>query len=63
MHKDEVKAFMSFDSEHFTKTGLFIDLDYFKTENITISDSPKLIRESMKIIWERIDAITLKLGI
>lgn len=31
MHENEIEKHLNFESEHFSKCGLFIDLDYYKT--------------------------------
>ncbi len=63
MHKDEVKNQLNFESESFSKAGLFLDIDYFKTDNIEIANVFSLIKESMILIWEKVDSITKKLKI
>jgi hypothetical protein len=61
MHKDEVKSHLSFESEHFSKTGLFIDIDYFITGNIECSKLQAILKEGMSLTWDKVDAITQKL--
>jgi len=63
MHKDEVKNQLNFESESFSKAGLFLDIDYFKTDNIELANVFPLIKESMILIWEKVDSITKKLKI
>ncbi len=63
MHKDEVKNQLNFESESFSKAGLFLDIDYFKTDNIELANIFPLIKESMILIWEKVDSITKKLKI
>ena len=62
MHKGEARRFFNFESEHFDETGIYIDLDIYKTSGIQKSEIPKLTKESMKLAWERIDTISSKVG-
>lgn len=63
VNKDDIKSRMSFESEHFTKQGLYIDFDYFKIDNIDNTKLQIMLKETMGFIWEKVDSITHKLGI
>lgn len=63
MHKDEIKSQMNFDSEYFSKIGLFLDLDYFRTENIDNSKIQTYLKETMNLVWEKVDKISHLVGI
>lgn len=63
MHKEEVKAHLTFNSEHFTKVGLFFDIDYFKIEDLPTSKLQSTLKEVMNIIWVKVDGITHILGV
>jgi len=63
MHADEIKKHLKFKSDHFTKCGLFFDLDYYKTENLSHKDIPKLIKEAVTLSWSKAEKISTELGI
>lgn len=63
MHKHEVKSHMSFDAKYFDQVGLFLDIDYFKTDNIENSKIKNILIESMNSIWDKVDKICHEIGI
>lgn len=63
MHKDEIKKQMNFESDYFSKAGLFLDIDYFKTENIDSSKIQTYLNEAMNLVWEKGDKISQLVGI
>ncbi len=63
MHENEVKNHLSFESEHFSNCGLFLDLDYYKTKNLSHKDVPKLVKEAIGFSWQKADKIATELGI
>jgi hypothetical protein len=63
MHKDEMKTQVSFESEHFSKVGLFIDIDYFIVGDMDVSKLQSTLKEGISLTWDKVDGITRKLGI
>jgi len=63
MHKDEMKTRVNFESEHFSKVGLFMDIDYFMDGDIDATKLESTLKEGMSLTWEKVDGITRKLGI
>lgn len=57
IQKDEAMRYFGFESEHFSETGLFLDIDVYKTEGVDHKDVPRLTKSAMGLIWERIDRI------
>jgi len=56
--KEEAKKYFNFKTEGFQNNGLFLDLDYFKTENISHKNVPDLISAAMNITWKKIETMT-----
>lgn len=63
MHKEEIKVHLSFNSEHFSKVGLYFDIDYFKIEDLVTSKLQSTLKEAMSIVWSKVEGITSILGI
>jgi hypothetical protein len=63
MHKDEVRAHMSFESEHFSQVGLYFDIDLFTLDNASLSKMQSLLKEAMTNIWKKSDGIAHILGV
>ncbi len=63
MHEKEIEKHLNFESEHFSKCGLFIDLDYYKTEKLSHNEIPKLMKEAVAFSWEKAEIIATELGI
>ncbi|MFC2070477.1 hypothetical protein ACFLTB_04830 [Chloroflexota bacterium] len=55
LHEKEALNLMNFESEYFEKCGLFIDIDYYKTEDINQKSVIKLLNESTNFSWEKIE--------
>lgn len=63
MHENEVDQHLQFESEHFSKCGLFLDLDYYKTKELSNKDIPKLLKEAVNLSWQKAETISTELGI
>jgi len=63
MHEDEVEKHLNFKSEHFSKCGVYLDLDYYKTENLSHKDIPKLLKEAIGYSWLKAERITSEIGV
>ncbi len=47
IHKDEAKRYFQFDDDEFKNTGLFLDIDIFKNDNIRKEEIPSLIQSAV----------------
>jgi hypothetical protein len=63
IHKEEAGRYFSFESDHFTDTGLFLDLDFSKTKNLQQSEIPNLTKKAMNLTWKKIDMISKWVGL
>ncbi len=63
MKENEVINHLNFESEHFSKCGLYFDIDYYKTKKITEKIVPKLLKESIDLTWQKVEKIASSLGV
>jgi hypothetical protein len=63
IHENEASQYFAFESEHFKKPGLFLDLDYYKTKKITVEQVPMLLSSAAKLTWTKIEGIADTLGL
>ena len=63
MHKNEAEKSFSFESKHFAECGVYFDIDYFKTENLSHQEVPRLVKDAIKLTWDKVERITSKIGI
>lgn len=63
IHKEEAKRYFSFESEHFSDTGVYVDIDVYKSKGIKNDDIPSLTKRAMTLTWEKIDRISDKVGL
>lgn len=63
MHKDEVKRHFKFDSDQFSKCGIFLDIDFFKTDNLSLKDVPKLLKKAVDLTYKKAEKIASGMGI
>ena len=63
VHKNEVQKYMSFEATEFQECGIYLDIDYSKTEDLNEKDISKLLKECITLTWKKIDNITQLLGI
>lgn len=57
IHKDEANRYFNFESEHFSDTGIFVDLDVYKDGNISPLEIPKLTKTATQLIWAKLEEI------
>ncbi len=62
LHKDEASRHFQFESEHFSKCGLFLDLDYFKTDSVSLAKVPGLLKEAIDLTWHKAEQIASGTG-
>jgi hypothetical protein len=56
--ENEAKRYFSFPSDHFARPGVYVDVDCFKTEDLSSDQQvPGLLKRSMEIIWGRIERL------
>ena len=60
--KDEAGKYFQFEAEEFGKCGIYLDMDYFKTESIALSDVPKLVKKANELSWQKAEQIANGLG-
>jgi len=63
IHKEEANRYFSFESDHFSETGIYLDLDVYKTENIQSTKIPSLTKKAMSLTWEKIDNVSASVGL
>jgi hypothetical protein len=63
IHKDEAKKYFQFDSEQFNQCGLFLDIDYFKTDGLSLSNVPRLLKTAINLTWEKAEKIASGVGL
>jgi hypothetical protein len=63
LHKDEGKKHFQFEAPEFGKCGLYVDLDYYRTTNLSHTDVPKLLHEAMIATWRRLEGIVSELDL
>lgn len=60
---DEAGKYLNFESDQFKKCGLFIDIDVYKTKDLSHSGVTKLLKEAMELTWVKLENIANKVGI
>ena len=63
LREKEALNYMNFESEHFEKCGLFLDIDYYKSTDIDHTLVPKLLNEAIQLTWGKIETIANSLEI
>jgi hypothetical protein len=62
-HEKEALNHMPFESEHFEKCGLFLNLDYYKNSDFDNSSVPQLLNKAIQLSWNKIENIANSLEI
>ncbi len=62
LKQEEAKKHFSFEAKEFQGNGLFLDIDYFRTENITHKDIPTLVTKATDMTWKRLETIVRGIG-
>lgn len=63
LHKDEGKRHFQFEARELEKCGLYLDLDYYRTTDLSHADVPKLLQEAMIATWRRSESIVSELDL
>ncbi len=57
LHEKEAVNLMNFESSHFEKCGMFLDIDYYKTKDIGQTSVTKLLNKAIELSWKKIEKI------
>jgi len=63
IHKDEATKYFQFESNHFAKCGLLVDIDHYTTSDLTLEAVPKLLKEAVDLMWVKAERIAKGLGL
>ncbi|KKM14310.1 hypothetical protein LCGC14_1707410 [marine sediment metagenome] len=63
IHKDEAKKHFQFDADQFNQCGLFLDIDYFKTDGLSLSKVPNLLKTAINLTWKKAEKIASGVGL
>lgn len=63
LHKDEAEKHFSFESDHFKKCGLYLDIDYFMTEKLSLGNISDLLHKAVNLTWIKADRIASGIGL
>lgn len=63
LQKDEANRYFQFESEHFKKSGLFLDIDFFKTDNLSLDKTPTLLKQAVDLTWQKAEKIASGIGL
>ena len=63
IHHNEAGKHLNFESEHFKKCGLFLDVDFSKTKEISGDVVPRLLSRAIDLTWAKVERIASALGI
>jgi hypothetical protein len=63
IHKGEAQRYFSFDSKHFEHAGFFLDLDFYRTNDLTHADVPTLLRTAVELTWPKVEGVAAAIGV
>jgi len=63
VHKDEAARYFQFKSIYFEKCGLFLDIDYYRTVELSHAEVPQLLHDANELMWQRAEKIASGLGL
>jgi hypothetical protein len=63
MHKNEAEGHFDFESRYFPKAGLFLDIDFYKTDNLNPESVPGLLLDAVSRMWNRVELIATGIGL
>ena len=63
IHKDEAGKYFQFESDLFEKCGLFLDIDYYTTSELTLDAVPGLLKQAVDLMWVKSERIARGLGL
>lgn len=63
IHKNEVSRYLAFQSPHFEKAGLFVDLDYYRTAGLVPEGIPRLLKAAVDLTWAKVERLAAAIGV
>ncbi len=63
MHKDEAGKHFQFECDEFRKCGLFLNIDYYTTADLTLDAIPRLLQQAVDLMWAKGERFAAGLGI
>ena len=63
IHKDEANKHFQFKAEQFSQCGIFLDIDCFKTDGLSLSEVPRLLKTAIKLTWEKAEKFASGVGL
>ncbi|MBU1318495.1 MAG: hypothetical protein KKG33_03245 [candidate division Zixibacteria bacterium] len=63
IHKDEAGRYFQFESDRFNQCGLYLDIDYFKSDGLAASDIPQLLKKAIELSWCKAEQIASGVGL
>ncbi len=63
IHEDEAGRYFKFESEFFKQSGLFLDIDFYKTDGLSLNDIPALLRKAIDLTWHKAELIASSIGL
>jgi len=63
IHKDEAATYFQFESDHFKRCGLFLDIDYYTTVDLSQETVPRLLHKAVESMWVKAERIARSMGL
>lgn len=63
LHKNEAGQHFQFESDHFMKCGIYLDIDYYKTDDLSMDGVPKLLKQAIDLTWMKAEIIASSMGL
>lgn len=63
IHTGEAQKYLGFTSEHLSKAGFFVDVDFHRTEKVTNDDIPRLLKTAVELTWAKIERLGAAVGV
>ena len=63
LHKDEASRHFQFKSEHFKKSGLFLDIDVYRSNEVSHPEIPRLLKDAVDLTWNKAERVATGLGL
>ncbi|MBI4100573.1 hypothetical protein HY439_02425 [Candidatus Microgenomates bacterium] len=63
IHKDEARRYFSFDSKEFERAGFFVDLDFYRTDDLKHDEVPRLLQAAVQSTWIKVENMAAMVGV
>lgn len=63
IHPNEVGQHFSFKSDKVEKAGFFLDLDYYRAEQLKHQDIRRLLHKAVGLTWEKVERLATTIGV